>query len=126
MSVSTPDFTAPETVEPQPEPEHVKRPYAMLEQRSVADLLREAVESMQERSATAVDVADLIAHFADKQVFEELGTWQARNADHAYRLVFADRYANQEGEPLPLVAVSAKRWQVRRVSSNMRHSVKVA
>jgi hypothetical protein len=40
--------------------------------------------------------------------------------------VFADRYANQEGEPLPLVAVSAKRWQVRRVSSNMRHSVKVA
>lgn len=123
MSVSTPDFTAAQIEEPQ---QDVKRPYAMLEQRTVADLLRAAVESMQERSATAVDVADLIAHFADKQVFEELGTWQARNADHAYRLVFADRYGDQGGEPLPLVAVSAKRWQVKNVSSNTRHSVKVA
>lgn len=122
MSVSTPDFTAAQEPE---ESADVERSYTMLEQRSVGELLRNAVDFMQERSNTPVEVADLIAHFADNHVFEELGTWQARNADHAYRLVFSDRFGNSEGHPLPLIAVPTRRWKVKNVSSSMRHSVKV-
>jgi hypothetical protein len=99
-----------------------ERPYVMLEERTIADMLRAAIES----GALGADVtADgLIAHFEKAIVYEELGTLKARNADHAYRQARKQRFGEGEGQ-LRVAAVSAKTWKPRTVRSKARLSVTV-
>jgi hypothetical protein len=124
MSVSTPDAPAAKKAAAEPAAD-VERSYTMLEERTVADMLRAAVEQMQEVATSEVDVADLIAHFDTKVVFEPLGARPARNAEHAHRLVFKERFGEGEGEPLRLAAVSEKMWKPKSVGSKIRRNITV-
>jgi hypothetical protein len=98
----------------------VERSYTILEERSVADFLRDAADEMPEQ----VTLSDLIDHFATHTVFVELGALQARNADHAYRLTYKARFGEGDGH-MRVAAVSTKTWKVKPLSSNVRRNIKV-
>jgi hypothetical protein len=99
-----------------------ERPYTMLEERTVADILRAAVERGD--LGTDVTADELIAHFEQAIVYEELGTLKARNADHAYRLAHKARFGDEDGE-MRVVAVSAKTWKPKPVRPKVRRSLTV-
>jgi hypothetical protein len=95
----------------------VERSYTILEERSVADFLRDVADEQ-------ISLSDLIAHFEKQIVFVELGALQARNADHAYRLTYKARFGEGDGH-MRVAAVSTKTWKVKPLSSNVRRNIKV-
>jgi hypothetical protein len=97
----------------------VERSYTMLEERTIADILRASVDD-----PVTMTAAELIAHFEKAIVYEELGALEARNADHAYRLTHKARFGDDDGE-MRVAAISSKTWKVRTVRPKVRRSLTV-
>lgn len=100
------------------------RCYTMLEQRTLAEVVREAYVNAYQLNDATEAVIDELAKLDTPPVYVSLGPRDARNADHAYRQVVKERFGDAPGT-LNLVAVARKMWKPKPVANNVRYYVSV-
>lgn len=99
------------------------RRYMMLEERNLAEVVREFLVTHYELDTPGEQIVDRLGNAG--LVFVPLGVKDARNADHAYRQVFKERFGDDAGA-LDLVAIAEKMWNPTPVSSApAKNTVKV-
>lgn len=101
------------------------RCYMMLEQKSVCELLHNAIEKVGTSGPADELYGRLADYFGDAVIYEPLGFRTARNAAQAYRHEARERFGDSPGSSL-MVAVATKMWKPKDVSSKVHHNVSIA